>query len=158
MTIERLPITDHEQWLGLRPGQRRRNSPPPVSAETKAKHSAAMRRQWAEGKQTPAKHNPRALFERHWIPEPNSGCWLWTGAVARFGHGSFRHEGKTAVAHRVAWKLYRGPIPADLQVCHHCDVACCVKPDHLFLGTQKDNLDDCASKGRRPDTSGEMHP
>lgn len=75
-------------------------------------------------------------------------CWLWTGHTADGRYGWFWFEGRGQVAHRVAWKLERGPIPDGLQVCHRCDVTKCVRPDHLFLGTQTDNNRDCLAKGR----------
>lgn len=83
---------------------------------------------------------------------PN-GCWLWTACISvHGGYGLFMYEGRLQVAHRVAWKLLIGPIPGGLKLCHDCpdgDNPACVNPDHLFLGTQKDNIRDCISKGRR---------
>lgn len=77
---------------------------------------------------------------------PN-GCWLWTGAkVAGYGH--MRVKDKDWKAHRVAWTLYKGEIPKDLCVCHSCDTPLCVNPDHLFLGSQSDNMRDMHTKRR----------
>lgn len=89
-----------------------------------------------------------ARFEANCIPEPNSGCWLWTSTDNGSGYGLFGLAGKNARAHRVAWLLYRGEDPGPLFVLHRCDVPCCVNPSHLFLGTQADNIQDCKAKGR----------
>jgi hypothetical protein len=90
----------------------------------------------------------------HWTdnisPEPNSGCWLWTGRYARNGYGTFGggRSGERISAHRLAWQATHGPIPAALHVLHRCDVRGCVNVDHLFLGTPKDNTRDMMVKGR----------
>lgn len=86
-------------------------------------------------------------FEAQYIPEPMSGCWLWTGALI-FGYGAIYFEGKQHRAHRISWRLYRGEIPEGLSVLHKCDTPCCVNPDHLFLGTHADNMRDKAVKKR----------
>jgi hypothetical protein len=87
-------------------------------------------------------------FNERYIPEPNSGCWLWVGAILPDKYGTIRIDGRTQKAHRVSWELHRGQIPEGLFVCHKCDVRCCVNPDHLFLGTQQDNVNDMMRKGR----------
>lgn len=79
-------------------------------------------------------------------------CWLWTGGKGKrkdgLMSGRFWMDGKLWMASRASWELHYGPIPDGLCVCHHCDNPLCVRPDHLFLGTQKDNMQDASRKGR----------
>jgi hypothetical protein len=79
------------------------------------------------------------------IPESNSGCWIWIGATNGRGYGNFKRHAK---AHRVSWELYYGKIPNGLCVLHKCDVKLCVNPNHLWLGTYKDNNYDMHLKHR----------
>lgn len=76
------------------------------------------------------------------------GCWLWTGNKNMCGYGVSRYQDKKIGAHRLSWLLLRGEIPVGLHVLHRCDNPPCVNPDHLFLGTQRDNNADKISKGR----------
>ncbi len=93
----------------------------------------------------------RPLTERFWEKVSiTSGCWLWKGARHPFGYGMIGKTRSNSIttAHRVCWELCRGPIPTGLQVLHRCDNPPCVNPNHLFLGTQKDNMMDCTMKKR----------
>jgi len=80
-------------------------------------------------------------------PEPNSGCLLWLGAVGRNGYGKILHNGRARSAHRVAYEIARGSPPSAM-VLHRCDTKLCVNPDHFFLGTHQDNMNDKVAKGR----------
>lgn len=88
-------------------------------------------------------------FEASYIPEPNSGCWLWLGvAQGSNGYGRINVDGRGWSAHRYAWTIHRGAIPSDALVLHRCDNPACVNPSHLFLGSSQDNSDDKKRKGR----------
>ena len=92
----------------------------------------------------------KANFHSMVSPEPNSGCWLWTGYANSDGYGKFNLSGRIEAAHRVAYREYRGEIPAGYRVLHNCDQPCCVNPDHLRLGSDADNADDKARRRRVP--------
>lgn len=82
------------------------------------------------------------------IPEPNSGCWLWEKSLNKSGYGhTAMGKGKTMIASRLSFYAFVGDL-SDMVVMHKCDNKICVNPDHLVLGTQKDNIADMFSKGR----------
>jgi hypothetical protein len=94
---------------------------------------------------------PAPLAERFWrYVERSTGCWLWIGCRQRPGYGRIGREGGkgTRYAHHVSWELHYGPIPEGQQVLHRCDNPPCVRPDHLFLGSQLENVRDMWDKGR----------
>lgn len=77
------------------------------------------------------------------------GCIVWTGYCNKDGYGILSFGGKMQIkAHRLSWIINNGPIPARMVVCHHCDNPACIEPSHLFIGTQRDNIDDMMRKGR----------
>jgi hypothetical protein len=95
----------------------------------------------------------KAMTVRFWAKVHKTGyCWLWTGGTARKGYGAFTVHttggNKTLVAHRFAWRVTKGRIPRNLFVLHKCDNPPCVRPSHLWLGTQLDNIHDCIKKNR----------
>lgn len=85
---------------------------------------------------------------RAFVDSSNGPCWSWKGAKMPSGRGVFSIGGRNILAYRAAWLLFHGPIPHGLLVCHKCDNPECANPDHLFVGTHKDNMADCKAKGR----------
>lgn len=104
-----------------------------------------------------AKAEGQAKIERFSIPEPNSGCWLWTGSMRTTGYGCVNFNGKTMGAHRLSYESYKGST-GDLHVLHRCDMPACVNPDHLYIGTNKVNAYDRERRGRMLHPVGSEHP
>lgn len=88
---------------------------------------------------------PWERFMKYVEPEPNTGCWLWTGGRKADGYAKFWDGTRRTTGHRFALN-YTGP----LQVNHKCGVRCCVNPDHLYIGTQSDNMKDRLKEGNHP--------
>lgn len=86
------------------------------------------------------------------------GCWLWRAAIDRDGYGIFSYAGKTRRAARYALELDGRTLGPGEMACHHCDNPQCVRPGHLFAGTNQDNMQDMVRKGRNPDRFGENNP
>ena len=105
--------------------------------------------------------NPRVDFWSHY--DDVDGCWIWRGGSNKKRQGCARYQGKTWGAARLAWTLTHGVIPDGMYICHRCDNPLCINPEHLFVGTPRDNVQDMVRKGRnkvRPKTKfwAECHP
>lgn len=87
--------------------------------------------------------------ERFWGKvEIADGCWEWKRCLSSAGYGKIGVDGGSVYAHRLSWEMANGEIPDGASVLHHCDNPPCVRPDHLFLGSKKDNTGDAIRKGR----------
>lgn len=103
---------------------------------------------------------PETIAARFWSKVDKRGpdeCWPWTAGRIAFGYGHFRLHYRKINASRYAYILTNGPISDEILVCHECDNPPCCNPKHLFLGTHKDNAQDCIKKGRSKPPSGESH-
>ncbi len=97
---------------------------------------------------TETKNRVRDRFWSKVNIKSDSECWEWSAGLLSKRYGGFYINGKTCRSHRIAWELHFGDIPDNLCVCHECDNPKCVNPNHLFLGTHTDNMQDMIRKGR----------
>lgn len=101
------------------------------------------------------------IVKRFWSrvdrTDNENDCWLWQGGRSGDRYGYFFIHPRNQLAHRVSWMFTHGTIPDGMKVCHKCDRVLCVNPNHLFLGTQRDNVEDMHGKGRAHKASGEGH-
>lgn len=104
-----------------------------------------------------AKHfDPVESFNAKVVRSDN-GCIDWVGATIKDGYGMMKVNGKSILAHRFSYEMSHGKIPEGMLVCHSCDNPRCVNPEHLFLGSHQDNMDDMISKRRDHKSCGEGH-
>lgn len=93
-------------------------------------------------------YDSKAIIRFKNFVKTSNKCHLWTGHKDRDGYGTFRYKDKKIRSHRAAYQLFVGKIPDGFLVCHTCDTPSCVNPKHLFIGTNKDNVNDMWTKGR----------
>lgn len=98
----------------------------------------------------PFKNGKPMIADDFWshVHKYSGGCWRWRRTVDGRGYGQLTVNGRLVRAHRHAYELTNGPIPEGAVLCHSCDYRLCVNPAHLFVGSQRDNMQDMASKGR----------
>lgn len=117
---------------------------------TKGRKKYCSRQCMEEFKHTPIEQK----IKKSYIIEAN-GCWRWIKSfVLTTGYGKLDHKGKTYSAHRESYKIFKGEIPKGKHICHSCDNKWCINPDHLWIGTQKQNIQDMIAKGRKPNLKG----
>lgn len=122
---------------------------------TKKEVTKKIRFKWINATEDEKIIRLRKIFERSVIKR--DGCWDWNKKEHHSGYCYMNYDGKNIGIHRISWMLYNGMIPNDMSVLHKCDNRKCSNPQHLFLGTNKDNIIDMDKKGRRNPVKGEAH-
>jgi hypothetical protein len=87
----------------------------------------------------------------------NGDCWDWKRKISKTGYGQITINSKYCSVHRESYKFFKGEIPLGNQVCHSCDNKKCINPEHLWVGTQKENIQDAKNKNRLADQRGRKH-
>lgn len=93
--------------------------------------------------------SPNERFDKFTPNRHENDCWIWQGPVSTNGYGNIHFQRKTVSAHKFSYERFIGPVPAGMKICHRCDTPLCVNPEHFFLGTHRQNMDDMLAKGRK---------
>ncbi len=93
-------------------------------------------------------NNLKYIYKLKKRSKKSKDCILWTGNLTDRGYGQMQFHGKRTYVHRISYAINIGPIPEGMFICHTCDVRNCINPEHLFLGTAKENIQDMVRKGR----------
>lgn len=113
--------------------------------------SNATRKKQSKSRSAWLRNNEINIDQRFWNKvnkQTIDGCWEWIGCKDRLGYGRLMYWGTLTLAHRFSWELHNKKIPKGLNVLHKCDNRKCVNPEHLWLGTHRDNMEDMVKKGR----------
>ncbi len=103
------------------------------------------------------KESAEDRFHKNYKVNHETGCWIWTAGASGNGYGTIAENYVDIYAHRFSYEIHKGLIPEGKYVCHDCDTPLCVNPEHLFLGTHLDNMEDMTNKGRSNKLKGQKH-
>lgn len=120
-------------------------------AKTYSRHHKSVKNQLIQqgigGFRTKINHSTKEIGYNYFVIKNENGCWGWSGSIMNKGYGCFSVHYKSMLAHRVSYEIHKGECAGKF-VCHTCDNPICTNPEHLFLGTQLENMTDCIEKGR----------